>query len=127
VLSERLKALAGLRPLRNVAAESEPGYYKVGFQFHAGEFGGLSRDRFVEAARAEGIALDAGFRSLHVGRSRTRYRAVEELAEAERAHHGMVVLHHPVLLGIPKDIEEIATAMRKLFDHRHELAATLGT
>lgn len=118
-----LSGIPGLTPLRNTAADTTPGYYKLGFQYDPTQFGGLARDRFVEAIRAEGVSLDAGFRALHVGRSRSRYRAAQELAEAERAHHGMVVLHHPVLLGTPRDVEEVAMAVRKVYDHRAELAA----
>ena len=37
---------------------------------------------------AEGVALDEGFSALHIGRSPRRFRAVGDLAEAERAHRG---------------------------------------
>ncbi|MBI3466777.1 MAG: aminotransferase class V-fold PLP-dependent enzyme [Planctomycetes bacterium] len=123
LLASRLQGIPGLRLLRNSTSDTDPGYYKVGFLYDPSDFGATSRDRFVEAARAEGIAFDAGFRSLHIGRSPSRYRRVGDLSEAERAHHGMVVLHHPVLLGTTTDIEEVASAARKLYDHRHELAA----
>jgi dTDP-4-amino-4,6-dideoxygalactose transaminase len=122
-LIDGLQGMAGLRPLRNSAADTEPGFYKVGFQFDSDQFGCLPRDRLVEAARAEGVALDAGFRASHVGRSASRYRRSGSLSEAERAHHGMVVLHHPVLLGSTTDIDEVVIAVRKLYDHRQELAA----
>lgn len=120
-LCESIEDLTGLRPFRNAVHGTEPGYYKLGFQFDSETFGGLSRDRFVEAARAEGIAMDAGFRSLHAGRSGSRYRSEGELAEAERAHHGAVVLHHPVLLGSPADIAQVEQAVRKIHEFRMEL------
>jgi perosamine synthetase len=103
----------GLRFLVNRVADSEPGYYKLGMQFDAAGFG-LPRSHFVTALRAEGIAFDEGFRSLHVGRSPNRFRSAGELTESERAHHGMVVLHHPVLLGGARDLDEVVMAVEKI-------------
>jgi dTDP-4-amino-4,6-dideoxygalactose transaminase len=119
-----LRDLDGLRPLANAASvqgNTSPGYYKLGFQYDPASFGGLSRDRFVEAVRAEGIAFDAGFRALHVGRSPSRYRRVAELPIAEQAHAGMVVLHHPVLLGSDADIDEVANAVHKVARNAFEI------
>jgi dTDP-4-amino-4,6-dideoxygalactose transaminase len=112
-LTEQLRDLPGLRPFAN-AVESQPGYYKVGFQLDSACFG-LSRDRLVAAVRAEGVALDEGFRALHVGRSPSRFRRAGELSRAEAAHHGTVVLHHPVLLGTDADVQEVATALCKVY------------
>jgi dTDP-4-amino-4,6-dideoxygalactose transaminase len=121
LLSEQLHGVPGLQPFRNRAMESsEPGYYKMGFQFDAEAFG-LDRARFVAAMRAEGIALDEGFRALHVGRSPSRWRGVSSLTESERAHQGTVVLHHPVLLGTPADIEQVARAVVKIHAHAERL------
>jgi dTDP-4-amino-4,6-dideoxygalactose transaminase len=124
-LLELLADVPGLRPLVNRAERSSPGYYKVGFQFDADRFGGLSRGRFVAAARAEGMAFDEGFAALHVGRSPSRFRAGGELTEAMRAHHGMVVLHHPVLLGDGADVEELTTAVHKIAANASQLRQPL--
>lgn len=115
-LAQRLQGISGLRPFAVSAADSVPGYYKVGFQYDAAAFG-LPRARYVAALRAEGIAFDEGFRALHVGRSPGRFRAAGDLAEATRAHHGILVLHHPVLLGAPADLEEVVLAVRKVREH----------
>ncbi len=118
-LQTLLQGVPGLKLFRNRTATelSEgkhlAGYYKVGFQYEAGAFG-LSREQFLAALRAEGIAFDAGFAALHVGRSPSRYRAGGPLSEAERAHSGAVVLHHPVLLGTVEQIEQVARAVRKV-------------
>jgi dTDP-4-amino-4,6-dideoxygalactose transaminase len=113
LLRERIRDMPGLRLFTNDCPDSEPGYYKVGFQLDP-ELFGLSRDKLVEAMRAEGVAFDAGFAALHVGRSPSRFRAGGPLAEAERAHHNVLVLHHPVLLGASDDIDEIARALHKV-------------
>ncbi|MCI0459679.1 MAG: aminotransferase class V-fold PLP-dependent enzyme [Gemmataceae bacterium] len=113
LLSRALRPDLGLRLFANRAGQSAPGYYKVGFQFDSGRFG-LSRERFVAALRAEGIAFDEGFRALHVGRSPKRFRRAGELSESERAHEGTVILHHPVLLGEPGEVEQVAEALHKV-------------
>jgi perosamine synthetase len=119
-LSELLRDVPGLRPFGNRCPESTAAYYKLGFQFDATAFG-LPRDRFVAALRAEGVAFDEGFRGLHVSRSPSRFRAADDLAEATRAHAGCVVLHHPVLLGAPADIEEVARAVHKVYANASQL------
>jgi perosamine synthetase len=121
VVRRRLHDVPGLRLFENRAAEGDPAYYKVGFQFDAGTFG-LSRARFVQALRAEGIGMDEGFSALHVGRSPERFRQVGPLPEAERAHAGAVVLHHPILLGSEDDIDQLARAVEKVWAYRNELA-----
>jgi dTDP-4-amino-4,6-dideoxygalactose transaminase len=113
-LMELLHRIPGVRPFVNQLADSTAVFYKVGFQYDAVAFG-LPRERFVAALRAEGIAFDEGFRALHAGRSATRYRRGSDLAEADRAHRGCVILHHPVLLGDASEIEEVARALRKVY------------
>jgi dTDP-4-amino-4,6-dideoxygalactose transaminase len=125
LLAEGMTGVPGLRPFVNrgqePGAETRPGYYKVGLQLDADGFG-LGRDGFLAAVRAEGVAVNEGFRALHVGRSPRRFRRAGSLDEAERAHRGAVVLHHPVLLGEPPEVEEVVRAIRKV----HAAAARLA-
>ncbi len=113
-LAQLLHGATGMTPFRNrPMQESMPVYYKMGFQYDAEAFG-IGRERFVAALRAEGIALDEGFRALHVERSPQRWRGVAPLTEAERAHNGTVVLHHPVLLGDDEALAQVAQAVQKI-------------
>jgi dTDP-4-amino-4,6-dideoxygalactose transaminase len=97
-LLQRLRHLPGIQPLGPAVGKSSPAYYKLGLQYNAEEFG-VDRATLVAAMRAEGIAFDESFRGLHVGRSPKRFRRGGDFQEAERADQGMLVLHHPVLLG----------------------------
>ncbi len=123
-----LAELPGLCPFVNppeaTGPDTAPGYYKLGVQLDAGQFG-LAREALIAAVRAEGVALDEGFRALHVGRSPSRFRRASDLAEAERAHRGALVLHHPVLLGEPAELDEVIAALRKVHDHRQSLGELL--
>lgn len=113
-LCQRLREIPGMRSCASTLPDSTPGYYKLGFQFDAIRFG-VSRERFVAAVHAEGIAFDEGFRALHMGRSPSRFRAAGELVIAEYAHHNTVLLHHPALLGSEREINEIAAAVEKVY------------
>lgn len=115
-----LADVPGLRPFANSVGDSQPAFYKLGFQYDPAAFG-LSRDRFVAALRAEGVAFDAGFRAVHVGRSPGRFRQSGDLTEAERAHRDAAVLHHPVLLCNDPEIDEVARAVRKIYANAKRL------
>jgi perosamine synthetase len=117
LLGDRLHAIPGVRLLRH---EGSPGFYKLGMQFDAPAFG-VSRKLLTAAMRAEGIALDEGFRALHMGRSPDRWRAAGSLERTMQAHAGMLVLHHPILLGGAADMEQIAQAFERIRLHAGRL------
>jgi dTDP-4-amino-4,6-dideoxygalactose transaminase len=111
-LAEALADIEGIRLFRNVV-EGSPAYYKVGLQYDETAFG-LPRGRLVAAMRAEGIAVDEGFRALHAGRSPSRWRALGALPEADRAHRGCIVLHHPILVEGAEAIDQVGLALRRI-------------
>jgi dTDP-4-amino-4,6-dideoxygalactose transaminase len=120
-LTAQLVGVPGMALFRNRPLEqSEPSYYKVGWQFDASAFG-LIRARFLAALRAEGIAVDEGFRALHVERSPNRWRGPGPLTQAERAHEGAIVLHHPVLLDSDEDLMQVVWAVEKIHGHAEQL------
>ncbi len=100
--------------LKPLAASLGAAFYKLGFQYDPTAFG-LSREAFVKAMRAEGVAFDAGFKGLHVGRSPSRYRAAGDLTNAAAAHERCVTLHHPVLSGATSDVLQVAEAIAKVY------------
>src|SRR5579883_3133238 len=118
----------GSPPLRPFVPppHSSPAYYKLGFQYDAASFG-LAREVFVKALRAEGIAFDAGFRALHIGRSPSRFRSAGELTHATEAHERCLMLHHPVLSGATADVRQVAEAIAKVYRYRDELTRFAGS
>lgn len=113
-LLDALADVPGLWPFANTLPDCRPAYYKLGFFFDADAFG-LSRDLFVKALRAEGVAFDPGFRALHVGRAPGRYRAPAPLPHAEIAGRSVVALHHPVLSLGEAEVDQVAVAVRKAY------------
>ena len=111
--------------LRASKFPTRPGYYKVAFWYDPAAFHVLPRDLFAAAMRAEGIALWPGFRGLHRTHSRRRYRTPGELPNADAADERLLVLHHPVLLGTPVQIEQFAAAVRKVRRFADEIRDTV--
>jgi perosamine synthetase len=111
----------GLSPWVRDDPNGSPAFYKLGFHYDAAAVG-LSREVFVKAIRAEGVALDAGFKALHCGRSPSRFRASGDLPNATAAHDGCVVLHHPVLALSRADVRQVAEAVAKVYRYRDSLA-----
>lgn len=120
-LTSQLQDLDWIIPLQIPTEEIQSAYYKVGFQYKSGV---LSRDKFVASLRAEGVAMDAGFRANHLIHGSRRFRAIGALPQATDADSRMITLHHPVLLESSSAIDEIAFAIRKVWNHADEIAAT---
>jgi hypothetical protein len=104
--------------------EDSPAYYKLGLLYRPSseacdrELAAHRRARFIAAARAEGIAIDEGFRGF-AGRSASRCRAAGTLTRARQATQATLLLHHPVLLEPIETIDRLAAALIKV-------AAALG-
>lgn len=126
-LRERMRYCPGLVPFPPPRHDCDPAYYKFAFHYDPREFSGLAREQFVEALRAEGIAIDAGFRALHLIHARGRFRTVEPLLHAEQTDAQLVKLHHPVLLGRREDLEQIVTAVERVRRFSADLAALSPT
>jgi len=82
-LLEHCRDVAGLRPLQTTAGSGEASFYKLPWLFAPPQVDRHPRDEFVAAMRAEGVALDAGFRGFTqtdqtpaAGRGRTRSQPV---------------------------------------------------
>src|SRR5262245_58441422 len=113
-LAESIKSVSGLRILDNRESSVFPGYYKIGFQYDSKGFDGLSREMFVQAAHAEGIEFNAGFRAFHRCRASSRFRKAGELSVATMADENMLVLHHPVLLDGDEAIDQVAHFVKRV-------------
>jgi dTDP-4-amino-4,6-dideoxygalactose transaminase len=100
---------------QNVIPTNGPTYYKLGIHFLPVESAAVSREQFIAAIQAEGVALDAGFRGF-TKRTERRCRRVGTLVHAERAMESTLLLHHPVLLQSAEMLDRVITAFRKVSD-----------
>jgi dTDP-4-amino-4,6-dideoxygalactose transaminase len=96
------RCLDACRDLQVLRAEfspaSHPAFYKLAIQvLSSGDRSQL--DRISALARQRGVAVDPAFTALHLTHGRSRYRSCGTFENAERFHHQLLTLHHPVLLG----------------------------
>jgi perosamine synthetase len=106
-------AWANLQPLQLLTEIGAGAYFKLPWLFCPQDTAHPSRDAFLAAIQAEGVALDAGFRGF-AGRTSRRCRKVGSLAASQNAADQTVVLHHPILLEDPATIDRVAYAISKV-------------
>lgn len=116
-LLESCADLDVLQPLRLDSGAGEASFYKLAWLYQPDTSWHPPRAEFLKAVRAEGVALDAGFRGF-VRRGPRRCRSVGDLAHSRRAAEATVLLHHPVLLEPPETMARIAAAFRKVVTYR---------
>jgi len=142
-LTHQLVRVGGLyAPARDVR-ETRRGIYQFILNYKAEEFGGLHRDRFLEALAAEGVEMDGlfyppmPFNPLLAARSdefpmlRERYgdglqapstlRSFRFPVGMKFAHEEGCWLHYPYLLGEQKDLDDIVDAVAKVKKNVDEL------
>jgi len=134
-LGRALDGIDGLALVEPDPRQTSPAIYQYVFRYDATAFEGVSRDRFVAALEAEGIPCDGlfyepvyrsslftvdpgDFRALEGGLpwAETRCPVTERAAYEES-----VWLHHPVLLGREKDVDDIVEAIAKIRDNLDDL------
>jgi len=137
-LAAGLKHLRGLKPLEWDPRITRPAIYHFLLRYDPEGFAGVHRDLFLSALRAEGVPAEgpfyepicrgplwhfrrddyAAFSQSEVDYSRVRCPVAEKAAYDES-----VWLHHPLLLGTGKDVDDILEAVAKIQDNVAELAA----
>lgn len=103
-----LKSTPGLMP-PPMKPGSQPAFYKLGFLYDGEQLGGCDRSVFAAAARAEGIALDPGFRGFV--RRGGRCRREGDLSMSSAAAERTLVLHHPILLATDDVIDRLGATL----------------
>jgi perosamine synthetase len=93
----------------------KPAFYKLGlFPPVGNEWDGVSREAVAAALRAEGVAIDEGFRSVPDLFAKSRYRSVGDLYASFFCGKRMLVLHHPVLSAGREELDLVVQALKKV-------------
>ncbi|UCF99371.1 MAG: DegT/DnrJ/EryC1/StrS family aminotransferase [Spirochaetaceae bacterium] len=140
LLDELLGAVQGITPQRLDERCTHNGHYAYIFHYDQEAFAGLSRERFIEALKAEGIPEQASYPPLHAldlfesgaykGRllpgDNSSERRMQEVLDrsfpvTEKAAYETVWIPHFAFLGDEQDVQEIATAIQKIQRHASEL------
>ncbi len=145
-LTEKLAQIPGIVPRQDYADVTRKAFYYYGLRYQQEQFDGLSRRAFVAALDAEGIpastslgvlsdtpmnregCLDDAFQSkvfqlAYPPEKLANYQAANECAACDQLIDQTVGFHQSMLLGPRKDMDDIANAIGKIYEHRRKLAA----
>jgi dTDP-4-amino-4,6-dideoxygalactose transaminase len=142
ILTTLLNEIPGVKPARMYPGCTRNAYHLYMLRYEPGSFAGLSREKLLQAARAEGIPLSAGygmlnkepflentfasrpFRAVFTQQEIARWRERNRCPANDRlAREGMWLPQH-AFLGGKSDMEDIAAALRKIQRHAAALAKT---
>lgn len=133
-LSTLLKQIKGIAPLKRYDKVTRGAYHLYSFRYNKEEFKGLSRDKFLEALRKEGLPCSSGYKVMHTQEfmkdafnSRVykgfyskqmldfeNYKQRNNCPENALLCQEAVWFQQPVLLGSKKDMEGIAEVVQNI-------------
>jgi dTDP-4-amino-4,6-dideoxygalactose transaminase len=142
-LAEGMKEIPGVEPIARDSRVTRWGFYYWNFHFRSQEFEGVSRDRFLEALRAEGVPCGVGahgqpiylnplFQNMNFGRTGcpiscpfhgepVDYTKVH-CPQAERVWKEQACsMSHSLFLGPLSDMDLVLEAMRKVRENAAHL------
>jgi len=139
-LTEHLNAIDGIQVLGKYPQTTRHAHHLLVFRIQDQALDGLSRDRFIEALRAEGVPCQAGYVPLHresfyqeafASRAYRKVYGKEYLAgfaaridcpnSCQASDRESVWLGQSLLLGSRQDMQDIVAAVEKVITHRDEL------
>jgi dTDP-4-amino-4,6-dideoxygalactose transaminase len=120
-LTRQLRELEGITPPRTMPWATRHAYHLYPLLYHPAAFGGHSRDEFVEAMRAEGILVVAGYNPLSetgaISSTASKYPGrvrVTPRPNLETVAPRSVWVTQDMLMGTRKDLDEIVEAAAKV-------------
>ncbi len=138
-LNARLSQIPGIRPMKRHAAVTRQSYYCFSFRYDSAAWGGIPGPVFRRALGAElGLGVSGTYEplndcSLYRPHTKRRYHISEEYWQAidparfslpvcERAYRDeAAVIWHGFLLADAAEVDLVAQAVEKLYEHRDEL------
>lgn len=145
-LTAKLQQIPGIAARTDYAGVTRTAFYFYGFRYKKDRFDGLSRDKFIDALRAEGVRASDGlgviegkpmnkegciedaFRSrayqrIYPKEKLVSYKADNECPESDRLVEETVGFHQGMLLGTRQDMGDIANAIVKIYENRQKLTS----
>jgi dTDP-4-amino-4,6-dideoxygalactose transaminase len=139
-LNKMLEEIPGIRPARQYSGCTRNAYHLYMFRYDKDQFGGATREQFVKALGAEGIPCSGGYSPLNkepflqeainsrayksiYGENRlSSYLKNNHCPENDRLCEEGVWLFQTMLIAKRSDMDQIATAIRKIHKQAGELA-----
>ncbi len=139
-LTKLLNEIPGISPAKLYDGTTRSAYHLYMFRFDKDHFDGLSRDKFVEALSAEGVPCSTGYGPMNkndyvVGLAKNRHylkiygeKTMQEWLERNQCPQNDILtgeqavwFTQTMLLGPKSDMEQIATAIKKIQKYAKEL------
>jgi len=138
-LTKLLNEIPGLSPAKPYDGVTNVSYHLYMFRYDKSHFAGMSRQRFMEALRAEGISTSSGYGHLNkdayvTGLAQNKHflkiygeKTMKQWIERnhcpqnDRLIEESLWLTQNMLLGTTRNMEQIAEAMRKIQKNANEL------
>jgi dTDP-4-amino-4,6-dideoxygalactose transaminase len=139
-LSARLREIPGITPARLNHGVTRVSYYKYPFRFQSEPFGGVARQQFIRAIRAEGVPCSSpkpvplnrqpffedvlnsrNFQKMYSKRQLDHCRQQNHCPANDKLCGEAVYFSQRLLLGTKQDTDKIADAFLKVYEHRDEL------
>ena len=138
-LDKRLSDIPGIIPAKLVAENSRSAYHFYPFRFISEKFGNVSRAKFIEALRAEGVPCNAGYgqqnkdglieealnskgyKRLFSEKRLNQWREENVLPGNDKLAREAVTFTQNILLGTKSDMDDIVNAVTKIYENRKSL------
>lgn len=138
-LDEKLNEIPGIHPGKLVEGNNRSAYHMYPFRFVSDEFGGVSREKFMEALRAEGVSCSTGYgkqnkdglieealnsrgyKRLFSEKRLNQWREENILPGNDQLTEETVVFRQSMLLGSKTDMQDIVNAITKIYENRDQL------
>ena len=138
-LTKLFNEIPGITPAKLYEGTTSSAYHLYMFRYDKSQFAGLSRERFIEAMRAEGIQCSTGYGQMNkspyvTGLAQNKYylkiygeKVMKQWLERNQCPQNdqltgeSLWFSQTMLLGTTRDMEQIADAVRKIQKHASEL------
>ncbi len=139
-LSKLLSAIPGIKPAKLYAGTTASAYHLYMFRYDKNQFAGLSREKFLDALRAEGVPCSSGYGKLNkdayvTGLAKNKHflkvygeKTMQQWLEKNECPQNdllceqAVWLYQTMLLGSRTDMDQIAESIRKIQQYGAALA-----
>lgn len=138
-LTSRLKEIPGIIPHKLYEGVTRAAYHLYPFRYKQERFGNLPRSKFLAALKAEGIPCSSGynrvnqnaffenalqsknFRKAYSKQRLDECREKNHCPDGDRLCDEAVWFSQRLLLGPPRDMDDIADAITKIYENRDKL------
>ncbi len=138
-LDKKLAEIPGIAPYKMVGGNNRSAYHMYPFRFVTEKFGNVSRTKFLEALRAEGVPCSTGYgqqnkdglieealsskgyKRLFSEQRLNQWREENQLPGNDQLAREAVVFYQSILLGSKSDMDDIVNAVTKIYENRDSL------